>query len=255
MYRSFRTIKLRHFFIFATVTTSGIYYLSPPMKTKLFSLFVVAAGMSVLGLQAQSDQAAPALAVDVRNTAPHPSQVVYSPALPSVNELTSVAAAQGAKIEKIIQSQTQVIVVYRSANGSENTVDYMLLSSAPSGEASAPSAPMVTAASATTVVAAPSTPASGAPAQVVVGTTTPTVVTVANPSPQVVYAPTAPAPAYYYDPYYGYYGYPWYGPVAVSVGFGYYYGGGCYYGGHYHGGYSCYHGGGGYHGGGHGGHH
>ena len=192
------------------------------MKTKLFSLLVVTAGLLALGARAQvATPSSLAPAVDVVST-PQANQIVYAPRLPSTTELTNVAAAQGLSIDKIVQTASQMTVVYRSANGQTNTVAYMLL---PAGGSTAASE-----------VPAPSAAPSGA----VMGTTTQTVIAApSSPAPQVVYVTPSPAPAYYYDPFYypAYYGYPWYSPVSVGIGFG-------FYGGHYHGGYH----GGGYHG-------
>ncbi len=190
------------------------------MKTKLFSLLVIPAGLLALGAQAQvAAPSSPAPAVDVVST-PQANQIVYAPRLPSTTELTNVAAAQGLSIDKIIQTASQMTVVYRSANGQTNTVAYLLLPAAGSTAANE--------------VPAPSAVPSGA----VMGTTTQTVIAAPSPAPQVVYA--TPAPIYYYDPFYypAYYSYPWYSPVSVSIGWGF----------GYHGGY---HGGGGFHGGHH----
>jgi hypothetical protein len=91
--------------------------------------------------------------------------------------------------------------VYRSANGTTNTVAYQLL------------------------------PTAGAPGATVV----------AAPPPRVVYVQPAPRYYYdpFYDPFYAssYYGSPWYGPVSLSLGVGWVnhggrHGGG-YRGGHY----------------------
>lgn len=161
------------------------------MKTKLFSLVVVASGLATLGAQAQvATPSSPAPAVDTVN-APAASQFVYTPRLPSAAELTNVAAAQGLAIDKIVQTESQMTVVYRSSNGQTNTVAYMLL------------------------------PAAGA------ASTSSTTVVAANPAPRVVY--TEAAPVYYYDPFYypSYYAGPWYGPVSVNVGWGFgFHGGG-----------------------------
>lgn len=189
------------------------------MKTKLFALLALAAGLVVLGARAQT--AAPA--TDPMAT-PQASQVVYAPRLPSAAELTSVAAAQGLTIDKIVQTASQMTVVYRSADGQTNTVAYLLLPAA--------------------------------------GTTTSTVaVATTTPPPTVVYAAPAPAaPVNYYDPSYypscypyypSYYAGPWYPPVSVSLGFGWGWGYG-YHGGFNRGGRGDYHGGRGGH---HGGHH
>ena len=160
------------------------------MKTKLFPVFVLAAGFIALGARAQvATPTTPAPVIEIPNAAPAASQFVYSPRLPSAAELTNVAAAQGLSIDRIVQSSSQMTVVYRSANGQTNTVAYMLL------------------------------PAAGAPATTV-ASVAPTATT------RVVYAEPAPEPVYYYDPFYdpyyypGYYS-PWYGPVSVNLGFGF----------------------------------
>jgi hypothetical protein len=188
------------------------------MKLKLFSLLAVAAGTFALGARAQvATPTSPAPAVDV-TAAPQPNQLVYAPRLPAAGELMNVASAQGLTVDKIIQTSTQMTVVYRSANGQTNTVAYVLLPGAAGSNASA--APV---------------PAPAPASNVVMGTTTQTVVVAPTPAPQVVYTSPAPAPVYYYDPFYypAYYSYPWYSPVSVSVGFGYYWGGHS----HGHGGY------------------
>ena len=179
------------------------------MKTKLFPVFVLAAGFITLGARAQvaqvSTPTSPAPAVETL-IAPTASQFVYSPRLPSAAELTNVAAAQGLAIDKIVQSASQMTVVYRSANGQTNTVAYLLLPAAGSA-----------------VTTSPAT----------------TVVTTTAPATRVVYADPAYAPGYYYDPYYypSYYGSPWYGPVGVSIGWGFgFHGGNGWHGGGFHGG-------------------
>ncbi len=187
------------------------------MKTKLLTcLLILGAGVGVTaraqtvqtatpppGVQAQA-QAAPATA---------PNQTVYAQRLPSVDELSKVAAAQGLAVERVEQSPTQVTVVYKYANGQTNTVAYLLL---PGAGATAPTNNVQ--------VVAPTTQA-----------------------PTVYYAP-APAPAptvVYYDDYspryYSSYAYPYpryyYPPVTIGLGFGFrsggYYHGGFHSGGHY----------------------
>lgn len=173
------------------------------MKTKLFAIFAIAAGLIVLGARAQTPEPAPDTVA-----APQASQVVYAPRLPTVAELTNVAGAQGLTIDKVVQTASQMTVVYHSANGQTNTVAYMLLPAA--------------------------------------GTSTSTVaVATTTPPPTVVYAAPAPAPVYYYDPFYypSYYAGPWYPPVSVSLGFGWGWGYGFRGGYHGHGGYGGHYGG------------
>ncbi len=193
------------------------------MKTKLFPAFVLAAGFITLGASAQVATPTPLAPAADTQAALQPSQLVYSPRLPSAVELTNVAGAQGLTIDKIVQTTSQMTVVYRNASGQTNTVAYVLLPSAGGPVIPVPA-----------TVSAPATPA-------------PQVVYAPAPTTQVVYyAPEpAPAPVYYYDPFYypSYYN-GWYAPVALSVGFGIGY-------------HSGWHGGGGWrggHGGGHGRH-
>lgn len=130
--------------------------------------------------------------------APAPTQIVYTPKLPTAQELTDAAAAQGMTVERISQTSLQVIAFYRNANGQPVTVAYQALP--PTGVAQTP---------------APTQPA---PAVVV---TAPPPTVVYETAPRVVYYET---PAYYYPRYY-------YPPVSLSFGFGYR---GGYYGGHHH---------------------
>ena len=186
------------------------------MKTKLLSLFVLAAAFSVSAAQAQTATvvAAPKSPAPVVVPPPAlapaagPNQIVYSPRLPSPTELTNAAAAQGLTVEKIEQGDAQVTAFYKTSDGQTNIVFYQLLPTA----ASATNAP---------VVVAPTTTA-----------------------PTVYYAP-APQVVYYddYSPrYYSSYAYPgyYYPPVSIGLGFGFRSGGfrGSYHGGgfsHYHG--------------------
>lgn len=116
------------------------------------------------------------------------TQIVYTPQLPAVSDLTGAAAAQGLTVERVVQTAGQVIVFYRNASGQPLTVAYQSLP--PSGAVPA-AAPVVT-----------------------------------NPAPVVVTAPptvvyeTAPRVIYYDYPRY-YYARPWYPPVSFSFGVGY----------------------------------
>ncbi len=124
------------------------------------------------------------------------TQIVYTPQLPSVAELTNAAAAQGFTIERVVQTAHQTIAFYRTAQGQATTVAYQTL---PPG----------------TGVAAPSAP--------------PPTVVMAQPAPTVVYR-TAPRVVYYDSPSY-YYPQVWYPPVSLSFGIGYR--GGFHHGGHH----------------------
>jgi hypothetical protein len=163
------------------------------MKSKLLSIFVLAAGLAAVGARAQTVPT-PAPVLDTP-AAPEPSQVVYAPRLPSAVELTNVAAAQGLGVEKIVQTSSQITVVYRSASGQTNTVAYQLL------------------------------PTASTPAAAVVAATPPRVVYV-QPAPRYYYDP-------FYDPFYAptYYGNPWLVPVSLNLGWSWGYRG--YHGGHH----------------------
>jgi hypothetical protein len=151
------------------------------MQTKILSILFVAAAVST-GLRAQnaSEPSAPTQApapqavvatsapapqtvAQPTQEAPAPSQIIYSPRLPSAAELTSVATAQGQTVQQITQTSNQVTAIYRNSNGALTTVAYQLL------------------------------PTSG---------TQPTTIAVASPAPTVIYE-EAPRTVYYrsYDPY------------------------------------------------------
>ena len=125
--------------------------------------------------------------------APTPNQYVYTPRLPSVAELSNAAAAQGLAIERIEQSATQIIAVYKYDNGQTNTVAYQTLPPSSSG---------------TVVTAAP----------------VPTVIY--ESAPRVVYYDN-------YDPFYYPYGYsPFSVRLGIGLGYrgGYGYRGGFHHG-------------------------
>lgn len=140
------------------------------MKTNKFvAAAFAAAGLLTTGAFAQNQAPSPA-----------PNEVVYVQQLPSAAELTRAAAAQNVQIERIDQTQSQVVVVYKYSNGQENTVAYQPLSQA-------------------NAVPTPTTPAPAA-----------------TTAPQTTVVYSSP---YYYDPYY-YPGWGWWGPpVVVGFGF------------------------------------
>jgi len=183
------------------------------MKTVPFlTVSVLAVALSAAGVVAQtSEPTAPPAAASIAAPPPAPDQIIYIPRLPSPAEITSAAVAQGLTIAQIAQSASQMVVVYKRADGSVSTVAYQLL------------------------------PAAGAPAAATAATTT----VMTAPPTTVVYA--SPAPVYYYDPFY--YGpWPWFGPVAVDLGFGFGFHHGGFRGGHgFHGGHGGGHGGGWHH--------
>jgi hypothetical protein len=127
---------------------------------------------------------------------PAPSQIVYTPRLPTAAELTSAAAAQNLSVERIDQTATQITAVYKNGNGQVSTVAYQTLP--PAG------------------TSAPNYATTAAPNYV---TTTPPAVVVTTPAPAVVYEQPAPSVYYYDDPFY----YPrvWYPPVSLRFGFGF----------------------------------
>jgi len=195
-----------------SLSTQSKRNIHPTMKTKLVVFCLLSAAFLAGSAQAQTVQpATPAPAVQA--TAPAaalvPNQTVYSPRLPSVTEVTNIAAAQGLTVERIEQSASQVTAVYKYANGQTNTVAYLLLPG-------------------TTVVSSQ-------------GVAQPT------PAPAVVYYEPAPRVVYYdgYSPGYGpgYYYSPayWYPPVSIGLGFGFYGGHGGFHGGGFHGGYGFHH--------------
>lgn len=176
------------------------------MQTNLLPL-LLAAALVTSGLRAQDSStpsttpppsaptSAPAAAPVVTQAAPAPSQIIYSPRLPTAAELTSVATAQGLAVEQINETSTQVTAIYKNnTTGQVTTIAYQLL------------------------------PTATAPA---------TTIAVPTPAPTTVIYQPATRVIYYDDyPYYPRYYYP---PVSLSLGFGYYHGwGGGHWGGGYH---------------------
>ena len=177
------------------------------MKTKLSVIAVVGAAGFTSGAIAQTVVATPSPAPSVSATSPAlvPGQTIFSNRLPTPPELTNAAAAQGVTIDRIEQTNAQVVVAYKFADGQTKVVAYQLL----------PVAGSVTAATSPSVIVQP------AP------TTVPSTLYY-EPAPRVVY----------YDPfYYPYsYGSGWYPPVSLSLGLGFgFHGGGGFRGG-FHGG-------------------
>lgn len=131
------------------------------------------------------------------------NQIVYGSQLPTAQDLSNAASAQGLTIDRIEQTATQVTVVYKTQNGLTSTVSYQLV-------------PRATSATSTLVL--PTTPA-----------------------PAIIYS-EPPRVVYRYDPYYAYdpfYYSPWYSYPRISLGFGFGYGfrGAYHRGGYYRGGY------------------
>lgn len=197
--------------------------LLPIMKTKLCACLMLSSALVAGSAVAETAPVvAPAPApTQAAVTAAEPTaptvvnQTVYGQRLPTVDELSNAAAAQGLTVVRIEKTATQITATYRYPDGRVNTVAYLVLANG-----------------------------SAAPAQVVSPTS--------PPPPTVYYYNTAPARVVYYDDYVPaasyYYGYPRYWYPSFSVGVGWGYRGGGYHGG-YHGGGG--HGGRGGHGGGH----
>eukprot|EP01012_Entosiphon_sulcatum_P023914 TRINITY_DN29052_c0_g1_i1.p1 TRINITY_DN29052_c0_g1~~TRINITY_DN29052_c0_g1_i1.p1 ORF type:complete len:231 (+),score=8.60 TRINITY_DN29052_c0_g1_i1:257-949(+) len=181
----------------------------PIMKTKLYTCFMFSSALMAGSALAQTTSAVatpPAPAPTQPTVTPTEpmapatvNQTVYGQRLPTVDELSNAAAAQGLTVVRIEKTATQITATYRYPSGQVNTVAYLVLANG-----------------------------STAPAQVVSPTS--------PPPPTVYYYNTAPTRVVYYDdcvPAAYYYGYPryWYPSFSVGLGFR----GGGYYGG-YHGG-------------------
>jgi hypothetical protein len=175
------------------------------MKTHLNLVLVFGLLFVISSASAQNTVSAEVPAPALVATAPAlvPSQVIYSPRLPTPVELTNAAAAQGVAINRIEQTATQVTVAYKFSDGQTKTVAYLLL---------------------------PSPGAAPAPVPVVVPASTPVTTT-------TVYYDSSPRVIYYEPSYYPYsYARDWYPPVSLSLGLGFgFHGGGGYYRGGFHG--------------------
>ncbi len=149
---------------------------------------------------------------------PAPNRIIYGPRLPSAQELSNAAAAQGLSIDRLEQNSDRVTVVYRSNNGQTNTVAYEVLPAANGSGTGGVTTGAIT------------------PSGTAIATTTPAPVVVGSSAPTVVYQ-SSPSVVYYDSPIYD----PWYyyPPVAVGIGFGYYHGWGWHGG--WHGGYHAWH--------------
>src|SRR5882724_10866075 len=111
------------------------------MKTTIVTVLVLAVSFLTTAAMAETLSSS---SVSVQMA---PSQIIYTPQLPSVPELTKAAATQGLTIKQIVQSPRDLNVVYQSAQGQINTVVYQLLADAGSSpvQATAPTAVQVTA--------------------------------------------------------------------------------------------------------------
>jgi hypothetical protein len=176
-------IEALKFVLAATLLSSSAYALDAPSSAASTSNVAVAT------------TPAPIVAPEA-NPAPAPNQFVYTPRLPSVADLSNAASAQGLTVDRIEQSATQIVAVYRNASGQTNTVAYQTL-------------PPTTATTATT--------------------TTPPPTVVYESTPRVVYYYDG------YDPFYYPYWYAPFS-VRVGLGYGYHFHGGYGYRGGFHGG-------------------
>jgi hypothetical protein len=106
------------------------------MRTIVLHLGVALAAASLVTVTsaatapAASQSVAAPPAVSPASPMPPPNRTIYAPTLPSVDELSDVAKAQGLTIEKIEQTADQVAVEYRHPDGRLSTVAYRRLSSA-----------------------------------------------------------------------------------------------------------------------------
>ncbi|MBA4138339.1 MAG: hypothetical protein C0518_13585 [Opitutus sp.] len=172
----------------------------------------LAVGASALAQDASiaaEQQVQPSPAAEIAAPA-RADRVVYSVQLPSVQQLTDMARAQGTTVVNVNQTSSDITVTYRLNDNSTRVVSYQLL---PTQNSSAP-----VPGQAEPFVSAP-LPPPPAPVQIV---------EVAPPPPTVVYR--------YYDRYDPFYDDPFWrprAPISVNLGFGWGYRGGHYYGGHY----------------------
>jgi hypothetical protein len=125
-------------------------------------------------------------------------RVIYSIQLPTVQQLTQMAQAQGAALENVNQTNNEITATYRLGDNTTRTVSYQLLP--------AQGAPAAVAAPSTQVVSAPPPPT---PSVQVVEVAPP-------PPPTVVYRYYDRYDPFYYDPFY------WRPrvPVSINLGFG-----------------------------------
>lgn len=180
------------------------------MNTKSIAFLVLLSGSFLVCAHAIANEPEPQASASAENFAPQPpaaERTIYSSQLPSVDQLTQTARAQGLTIATINQAASEITVVYRLADNSTRTISYQLLPGAMESGVVAP-APV----SSATVIGAGEAP----PVEVV----------------QVVPAPRTVVYRYYepYDPFYSYPSY-WRPRVPVSINLGFGWGG--YYGGHH----------------------
>lgn len=98
------------------------------MKTQNITALVLATGFLTTAAFADNSPATSAPApTAITSQPPAPNQIIYLPQLPSVGELTGVAAAQGLTIKQITQSARELSVTYQFADGQTKIVSYQVL--------------------------------------------------------------------------------------------------------------------------------
>ncbi len=152
------------------------------MKSSILYLALALGAIGSVSARAEANAPvnSPATVSGATNAPTTPAHIVVTSKLPTVPELSKIAAAQGLNVDKIEQTATQVTLTGHTQSGQVSVLTYAL-----------PGDPAVAAA--------------GVPAPAVVYTT-----------PTVVYA----APGYYDYPYYAYRPHVYYPRVGVRIGFG-----------------------------------
>jgi hypothetical protein len=160
----------------------------------LHTAFLCAVGTLMTGaLLAQQPGRSDATSENTLLDSSPPDRVIYVPQLPSVDQLTQAAAAQGVRVEQAAADRDEVSISYRLSDDTFRTIAYRLLTNSP-----APAAPVVR-----DVVTAPAPPPQ-----------TVRVVEYVAPPPRVVYRYRSYDP-FWDDPFY------WSRPAPVSVHLGF----------------------------------
>ena len=226
------------------------------MSSKFFLLptaALLAWGLGATG-RAQVVSAPPAsVAVEASLTSRSADRTIYLRALPSPDELSRDAAARRETVLRIEQTPRNILIRYRTRNGSVVTDAYELMPGSAAAAmstvplmptaAEVPSAPVVPDAPTVTSPSPMAAPVTTVPTYAATVAAPPIVVVPASPAPSVVYYDYAAPysypsdyayayPAYYPGYYYGYGYRSFYSPVSVHVGLGFHSGG--HRGGGYH---------------------
>src|SRR4051812_19327768 len=93
--------------------------------TALFASTLVSAGVFAQAPQTNAPVVTPSTQAPAVAPTANPAtanQLVYVPRLPTAQELTNAAAAQGRTIERIEQNNAQITLITRDANGQLNSV-------------------------------------------------------------------------------------------------------------------------------------